>query len=107
MIDRSAVSRALAKAIAALFVSLGRVGTLIFTGGIGENAPSIRATVIQQLGLFGFELDPQRNAQIAYDAQVVQRVLWRLRASSDDELRRDLADYLDAIALTETQQAVA
>jgi acetate kinase len=52
----------LAKAIAALFVSLGRVGTLIFTGGIGENAPSIRATVIQQLGLLGFELDPQRNA---------------------------------------------
>ena len=52
----------LAKAIAALFVSLGRVGTLIFTGGIGENAPSIRATVIQQLGFLGFELDPQRNA---------------------------------------------
>ena len=52
----------LAKAIAALFVSLGRVGTLIFTGGIGENAASIRATVIQQLGLLGFELDPQRNA---------------------------------------------
>jgi acetate kinase len=52
----------LAKAIAALFVSLSRVGTIIFTGGIGENASSIRATVVQQLGLFGFELDPERNA---------------------------------------------
>jgi acetate kinase len=52
----------LAKAIAALFVSLGRVGTVIFTAGIGENAPPIRAKVIQQLGLFGFELDPERNA---------------------------------------------
>src|SRR5262249_48348751 len=52
----------LAKAIAALFVSLGRVGTLIFTGGIGENAASIRARVIQQLGFLGFDLDPQRNA---------------------------------------------
>jgi acetate kinase len=52
----------LAKAIAALFVSLGRIGTVIFTGGIGENASSIRARVIQQLGLFGFELDPERNA---------------------------------------------
>jgi acetate kinase len=52
----------LAKAIAALFVSLGRVGTVIFTGGIGENAASIRAKVIEQLGLFGFELDPERNA---------------------------------------------
>jgi acetate kinase len=38
------------------------VGTVIFTGGIGENAASIRAKVIEQLGLFGFELDPERNA---------------------------------------------
>jgi acetate kinase len=52
----------LAKAIAALFVSLGGVGTVIFTGGIGENAASIRARVTQQLGLFGFELDPERNS---------------------------------------------
>ena len=52
----------LAKAIAALFVSLGRVGTVIFTGGIGENAHSVRAMVVQQLVLFGFELDPERNA---------------------------------------------
>jgi acetate kinase len=52
----------LAKAIAALFVSLGRLGTVIFTGGIGENAPSIRAKVVQHLVLFGFELDPERNA---------------------------------------------
>jgi acetate kinase len=52
----------LAKSIAALFVSLGRVGTVIFTGGIGENASSIRARVVQQLALFGFELDPERNA---------------------------------------------
>ena len=52
----------LSKAIAALFVSLGRMGTVIFTGGIGENAASIRARVIEQLGLFGFELDPERNA---------------------------------------------
>lgn len=52
----------LAKAIAALFVSLGRVGTVIFTGGIGENASSIRALVVQELALFGFDLDPERNA---------------------------------------------
>jgi hypothetical protein len=51
--------------------------------------------------------DPMRNAQIAFDAQVVQRVLWRLRDSDDGELRRDLADYLDRIAMTAWQQAVA
>jgi hypothetical protein len=51
--------------------------------------------------------DPWHNAHIAFDAQVVQRVLWRLRDSDDGELRRDLADYLDRIALTAWQQAVA
>ncbi|HNP73920.1 MAG TPA: hypothetical protein PLO33_04925 [Kouleothrix sp.] len=57
-------------------------------------------------GLFD-PVDPLRNAQIAYDAQVIQRALWRLHDAADDELRRDLASYLDAIALSTTQQAVA
>lgn len=51
----------LAKTIASLFVSLGRIGVVIFTGGIGENAVSIRANVIRQLGFLGFELDPELN----------------------------------------------
>jgi len=57
-------------------------------------------------GLFD-PYEPQRNAQIAFDAQVVQRVLWRLRESDDGELRRDLALFLDTVALTPMQQAVA
>ena len=57
-------------------------------------------------GLFA-PYDPLRNAQIAFDAQVVQRVLWRLRESADGELRRDLALFLDTVAMTSTQQAVA
>jgi hypothetical protein len=51
------------------------------------------------VGLF----DPdhqQHNAQIAFDAQVVQRVLWRLRFSDDLALRSDLAAYLEQAALT-------
>jgi energy-coupling factor transporter ATP-binding protein EcfA2 len=57
-------------------------------------------------GLFA-RYDPQLNAQIAFDAQVVQRVLWRLRESADSELRRDLAIFLDTVATTSMQQAVA
>ena len=57
-------------------------------------------------GLFA-PYNVQRNAQIAFDAQVVQRVLWRLRESVDDELGRDLALFLDMIAMTSMQQAVA
>ncbi|MBK9714286.1 MAG: hypothetical protein IPO81_23715 [Kouleothrix sp.] len=57
-------------------------------------------------GLFD-PIDPEHNAQIAFDAQVVQRVLWRLHAAADGELRRDLAEYLDRLALTDAQLAVA
>lgn len=51
--------------------------------------------------------DPERNARIAYDAQVMQRVAWRLRAQEDADLRRDLSDYLERLARSEYQQAVA
>jgi hypothetical protein len=57
-------------------------------------------------GLFA-PYDPQLNAQIAFDAQVVQRVLWRLRESADGELRRDLAIFLETVAMAPMQQAVA
>jgi acetate kinase len=30
--------------------------------GIGENASPVRAMVVEQLALFGFELEPERNA---------------------------------------------
>jgi acetate kinase len=52
----------LAKAVGALFVSLGTVGTLIFTGGIGEHAAAVRARVLRHLAFLGFVLDPERNA---------------------------------------------
>lgn len=51
--------------------------------------------------------NPLRNAQVAYDAQVVQRVLWRLCDSDDLELRNDLSAYLDALALDASHLAVA
>jgi hypothetical protein len=57
-------------------------------------------------GLFDAH-DPWRNAHLAFDAQVIQRVLWRLRDSDDSELRRDLANYLDRLAMAGEQQAVA
>lgn len=57
-------------------------------------------------GLFDHH-NPLRNAQLAYDSQVVQRVLWRLRGLADADLRRDLNDYLDRMAPVAPHQAVA
>lgn len=51
----------LAKAIAGLVVSLGRLDALVFTGGIGENSPIVRAKVIGALGLLGLRLDADAN----------------------------------------------
>jgi acetate kinase len=52
---------ALAKAIAAMVVALGRLDALVFTGGVGENAASIRARVVEQLGFLGLVLDGKAN----------------------------------------------
>ncbi|GAB2938796.1 acetate kinase [Aquaspirillum soli] len=52
----------LAKAIAGLMTNLPRIDAVVFTGGIGENAPSLRARTLQRLGLFGYRVDAQANA---------------------------------------------
>ncbi len=45
--------------------ALGGLDTLAFAGGIGENAPLVRARICDGLGFLGLELDPQRNAENA------------------------------------------
>ncbi|GDY14035.1 acetate kinase [Planctomycetota bacterium] len=54
---------ALAKHIAGQVVALGGLDALVFTGGIGEHSPDIRAQAVGLLGFLGLRLDPQRNAE--------------------------------------------
>jgi acetate kinase len=49
------------KAIGALATVLGGLDTLVFTGGIGENAPSVRSQVTSGLRHLGAVLDEARN----------------------------------------------
>ena len=53
----------LAKYIAAMSVSLPRVDALIFTGGIGENAVSLRKKVLDRLAVLGYFPDEEANNQ--------------------------------------------
>ena len=53
------------KWIGAFAAALGGLDTLVFAGGIGENAPLVRERICGELGFLGIELDPQRNAQHA------------------------------------------
>ena len=50
------------KWIGAFAAALGGLDTLVFAGGIGENAPTIRARICDGLGFLGIELDEKRNA---------------------------------------------
>jgi len=51
------------KWIGALAAVLGGLDTLVFAGGIGENAPVIRARVCDGLGFLGIALDGTRNGR--------------------------------------------
>jgi len=53
------------KWVGAFAAAMGGVDTLVFSGGIGENAPIVRARICEGLGFLGIALDPQRNAQSA------------------------------------------
>ena len=50
------------KAIGALAAALGGLDVLVFSGGIGENAPAIRARICEGLGFLGIALDGPSNA---------------------------------------------
>ncbi len=51
------------KYIGAYLAALGGADAIAFTGGIGENAPDIRAKICEGLDWFGISLDPERNAK--------------------------------------------
>jgi len=50
------------KCIGAFAAALGGLDTLVFAGGIGENAPQIRSRVCEGLGFLGVEIDEKGNA---------------------------------------------
>lgn len=51
------------KSIGSLAAALGGLNTLVFTGGMGENAPKIRARVCEGLEFLGIKLDSARNRE--------------------------------------------
>jgi acetate kinase len=53
------------KWIGAFVAALGGLDTLTFAGGIGENAPLVRARICEGLSFLGIELDESRNAETA------------------------------------------
>jgi acetate kinase len=50
------------KWIGAFAAALGGLDTLVFAGGIGENAPPVRARICDGMKFLGIELEEKRNA---------------------------------------------
>ena len=64
------------KWIGSFAAALGGLDTLVFAGGIGENAPRVRERICDGLGFLGIELDKECNAKnsplISTDVSKVQ-----------------------------------
>lgn len=60
-----------AKYIGAYLAVLGGAEAIVFGGGVGENAPAIRARILENLNWAGIHLDPEVNAAAS---GILQRV---------------------------------
>lgn len=88
--------------IAAMAASLGGIDVLSFTGGVGEQAPAIRAACVGGLGFLGVGIDPKLNriakgdCELSGDGSPVR--LLRLRAREDLEMIRQARELLTGAA---------
>lgn len=56
--------------LGAYLVELGGADAIVFTGGIGENRPTLRAAVLRGLDELGIVLDPAANQQAQGEARI-------------------------------------
>ncbi|MFB9568584.1 acetate/propionate family kinase [Saccharopolyspora hordei] len=62
--------RSLVRFAGAMVAVLGGVDLVVFTGGIGEHQPPVRAAVCDALSFAGTALDPERNDAASADADI-------------------------------------
>lgn len=60
----------IAAAVAAVTASLGGLDALVFTAGVGENVPAVRAEVCRRLAFLGVEIDPRLNDAAEPDTDI-------------------------------------
>jgi acetate kinase len=73
------------KWIGAFAAALGGLDTLVFAGGIGEQAPAVRARICAGLGFLGVELEQKRNeANAAVISPQAKRVAVRVMHTDEE-----------------------
>jgi acetate kinase len=60
----------LAAGIAAMAAAMSGIDALVFTGGIGEHAPAVRARAVADVGFLGIAIDDAANAAARADADI-------------------------------------
>lgn len=56
--------------IGAMLATLGGVDALVFAGGVGEHAASVRAAACEAFGFIGLKLDAERNTAASADRDI-------------------------------------
>jgi len=94
--------------IGAFAATLGGLDELVFTGGVGEHQPPIRAEICAGLEFLGVKIDPRANAGdfdliSALDADVLVRIA---PADEESEIVRAVASVLAAPAAASQRSPV-
>lgn len=74
-----------AREVGAMVAALEGLDAIVFTGGIGEHAPLVRAKVCDRLGWLGVKLDPAANAAGLIRLSVTGSHVSILRIPTDEE----------------------
>ncbi len=84
--------------IGAMAAAMNGADAVVFTGGVGEHAPAVRAAAVAGLRFLGLELDPELNSKVEGDGDVsastaTTRTLV-VRAREDVEVAREVPRVL-------------
>ncbi len=89
-------------AIASMAAALGGLDALVFTGGVGENAPAVRERAARDLAFLGVAVDPDRNVAAAPDREIgapgAAVRTYVIAAREDVQIAHEVRDVLGATA---------
>jgi acetate kinase len=88
------------KAVGALAAVLGGLDTFVLTGGIGENAPEVRAEICEGLTHLGVRLDPEANqaASERISAAGSRCTVLAIRTDEDRMIARHVRELLGEVS---------
>ena len=97
------------KLIGAYAAALGGLDTLVFAGGIGENAPLVRTRICQGLQFLGLELDEPRNAgdQEVISSNASRVVVRVIRTNEERVIARSVCSVLGLGCATQNGEVQA